>query len=112
MMDRLGMNQGSVVHGMMDWSMMDWGMMDWGMMDRGMMDRMVRAGMVDGSMANPEISLLPPSRVIVLSARLVGRDWLLHHLHLQLQVVGGGHDGQRDDQERYEEVLAMSLHQI
>ena len=79
--------------------MMDWSMMDW----------MVRSGMVDGSMTNPEISLLPPSRIIVLSARLVSRDWLLQHLHLQLQVVSGGHDGQRDGQERYEELLATII---
>ena len=99
----LGMNQGRMVHGMMDRSMMDWGMMDW-MVRSGVVDR---TGVMDGSMANTEISLLPPSWVIVLLAGLVGRDGLLHHLHLVLQVVSGGQEGQGDCQQRYEELLAL-----
>ena len=99
-MDRLGVNQGCVVDGVMDRSMMDWSMVD-----RSMVDWVVdRAGVVDGSMANTEISLLPES---IFSTRLVGRDLLLHHLHLQLQVISCGHQGQRHRQQRYEEVLLV-----
>ena len=101
--DRLSMNQGGVVYGMMNRGMMDWSMMDWSMMDW-VVDR---AGMVDGGMANTEISLLSET---VFCARLVSRDWLLHHLHLHLQVVSCCHERQRDHQQRYEELLAISLH--
>ena len=110
MVDWLGMNQGGVVHGMMDWSMMNWSMMDWSVMDwmvrAGMVDR---SAMMDGSMTNTKIPLLPPSRVTGLQARLVSRDGLLHHLHLQLQLLSCGQQGQRDRQQRYEELLEISI---
>ena len=100
-MDRLGVNQGGVVDGVMNRSVVDRaGMMDWSVVD-GVVDR---PGVVDGSVANTEVSLLPES---IFSARLVGRDLLLHHLHLQLQVISCGHQGQRHRQQRYEELLAI-----
>ena len=95
MVDRLGVNQGCVVDGVMDRSVMDWSMVDW------VVDR---AGVVDGSVANTEVSLLPES---IFSTGLVGRDLLLHHLHLKLQVISCGHQGQRHCQQRYEEVLVV-----
>ena len=94
MVDWLGVNQGSMVHCMVDWGMMDWSMVDWSMMNwmvwPGVVDR---SGVVDGSMTNTEVSLLSAARVTVpyaLHARLVGGHGLLHHLHLHLQVVCGG----------------------
>ena len=85
------MNQRSV----MDGSMVNRRVVDGSMMD-GMMDGF---GVVDGSMSEAEVPLLS----VWL---LVGRDLLLHHLHLllELQLVAPGEDNSGECQDRNEEL--------
>ena len=91
-------DKGSVV----DWSMMDRSVVDsvvdWSMVHR-VVDRfmVVDRFVVDGSMTEPQVSLLSVRLLVFL---LVVRERFLHHLHLLLQVLSQDEEegGEREDE--------------